>query len=358
MTDFTQTIKEIEEEIRKTPYHKGTEHHIGKLRARLARMKDSIFDEETRRRRGSGGSSGYALRKYGDATVVLVGPPSVGKSTLINKLTNAESKVAAYEFTTVSVIPGMLKYNDAYIQIFDLPGIIEGAGQGRGRGREVLSVTRNSDLILIMCDVKTVNRLPLIMNELESAGIRLNQKKPAVKIQKNPAGGIIIHSNIKRNLDTETVKNIACEMGIKNAEITLSQKVSVDDLIDVFSPNRAYIPAVFVVNKIDLDPQPLTINHLAISAVKETGLEELKEKIWEKLQLVKIFLIRPDEEPGQKNPMIMRMGDTLADLALKIGEEFAEDKIAAKIWGAGSIFPGQEVSLSTHVLEDMQVRFI
>src|SRR3989338_6403013 len=182
-------IKRIEKEIRDTPYHKGTERHIGILRARLAKLKDTL--EQTTLRQGSGGGQGYALKKQGDATVVLVGPPSAGKSTLLNALTNAESKVAPYAFTTVSVVPGMMKYNDAYIQILDIPGLIEGAREGKGRGREVLSVARGADLLLIMTDVDRVDRIASMVSEIEGNGIRINKTPPAVLVDKKPGGGLI-----------------------------------------------------------------------------------------------------------------------------------------------------------------------
>jgi len=69
---------------------------------------------------------------------------------LINQLTNTESKVAPYEFTTVTVVPGCSNIMRAYIQILDIPGLIEGAKMGKGRGREVLSVAKGADLLVIM----------------------------------------------------------------------------------------------------------------------------------------------------------------------------------------------------------------
>ncbi len=59
---------------------------------------------------------------------------------------------AAYEFTTLTCIPGVINYNDAKIQLLDLPGIIEGAAEGKGRGRQVIAVAKNSDLVLMVLD--------------------------------------------------------------------------------------------------------------------------------------------------------------------------------------------------------------
>lgn len=365
MADLTQTIEEIEEEIRKTPYHKGTEHHVGKLRARLARLKDRQL-EGVSKSKGSG-AVGYAVKKQGDATVVLIGAPSVGKSTLINRLTNAESKVAPYAFTTVSVIPGMLKYNDAYIQILDVPGLIEGARLGKGRGKEVLSVARGADLLLIMTDVERVNSLDNLTHELEDAGIRLDKVPPEVRIDKKAGGGLNIQSNIKQVINKDTIKEVAGEFGLRNADITIKEKLTLERLIDAFSSSRVYIPSIFVINKSDLTQSngsttkavthPST-NYLSISAQNGSGLDKLREAIWKSLRLVRIYLVRPDDEPGMNNPIVMKEETTLADVAEKLGSDFSENKSLAKIWGPGAHFPGQEVSLTTKVREGLQVRFL
>ncbi len=360
MSDIPSQIESIEKEIRETPYHKGTEHHIGKLRARLSRLKDKLQESSTRK--GGGGGGGYAVKKQGDATVILIGPPSSGKSTLINKLTNTKSRVAPYAFTTVSVIPGMMEYRNARIQILDVPGLIEGAEEGKGRGREVLSVARGADLIVLMTDIERPEALDRIKAALERNGIRLNIVRPNVICDKKLGGGIVLHTNIKQDLSKETIKAVIQELGIKNAEVAINEKLTIARLIDAFSPNRVYLPVFFIINKVDMPETKKKSNDLnhwnKISAEKGIGLEQLKEKIWETLYFVRIYLVRPDEEPGFGNPIIMKNEQTLSDVTQKIGSEFAEGKTRARIWGTGAKFAGQEVSLSTKVLEGMQVRFI
>lgn len=361
MTDVNQQIEEIQEILRKTPHHKATNGFIGQMRAKIARLKDKEIESTPLRSGSSAGRTSFTVRKQGDATVVLVGPPSAGKSTLINLLTNAESKVAPYAFTTVSVVPGMFKYNQAYIQILDVPGLISGAKIGKGRGREVLSVARGADLLIIMTDLERMDFIDKIIDELEGSGIRINQNHPDVIVEKKSEGGLEIQSNIKQDLDKETIKEIAREYGIKNGIVKLKEKVTESRLFDAFSASRVYIPAIFVMNKIDtiknLDVTKYQ-NCIGISADKRIGINELISEIWKALKFVTVYLVRPEQEPNLDNPIVMKQGDTLKDVAQKIGSEFAQSKKLVKIWGSKAKFPGQEVSFETKVVEGMQIRFI
>lgn len=100
-------------------------------------------------------------------------------------MTGTDSEAAAYEFTTLTCIPGVIHYNDAKIQLLDLPGIIEGASQGKGRGRQVIAVCKRADLLLMVLDsTKPQGHKEILTKELEAVGIRLNRNPPDVKITK------------------------------------------------------------------------------------------------------------------------------------------------------------------------------
>jgi uncharacterized protein len=372
MATVEEQLLAIEKEIRETPYNKSTERHHGILRAKISRLKDRLIESQTK---GGGGGGGYAVKKQGHATVVLVGPPSVGKSTLINQLTNAQSKVAPYAFTTLTVIPGMMRYKEAYIQILDVPGIIQGAEEGKGRGREVLSVVRGCDLIIIITDPKHIDAFESIEKALERNGIRINQTPPDISIEKRMQGGMSIQSNIRQDIPENEIEAIAHEFGIRSADITLREKVTLDRLIDAFSSNRVYVKGMRVLNKIDemegwsmenevrskekwRTAYPMLHTTIPISAEKGIGIEELKKAIWDQLGFVTLYLVEPYQDPSFDSPTIIPSDATLLDVAKEIGSEFAEDKKSAKIWNKGAKFPGQEVSLSTRVEDGMQVRFL
>jgi len=142
-----EKIKEIEAEIARTQKNKATEGHLGLLKARLAKLRTQQQEGQAS---GGGGGEGFSVARHGDGRVALIGFPSVGKSSLLSTLTGTKSEAAAYEFTTLTCIPGNILYRDCRIQMLDLPGIIEGAAQGKGRGREVIAVARSADMVKIM----------------------------------------------------------------------------------------------------------------------------------------------------------------------------------------------------------------
>lgn len=158
----------------------------------------------------------------------------------------------SYEFTTLTTVPGVIQYKGAKIQMLDLPGIIEGAKDGKGRGRQVIAVARTCSLIFIVLDVlKPLTDKKVIERELEGFGIRLNRQPPDITIRKKERGGISMNSTLSSltYLDTELVKTILAEYKIHNADVTIRCDATVDDLIDVIEGNRKYIPGKLVVNR-------------------------------------------------------------------------------------------------------------
>src|SRR5919197_3343180 len=189
-----EKIKEIQDQIHKTQINKATEFHVGLLKAKIAKLKREQEENLHGRTVHTGGENiGFDVKKAGDATIVLIGLPSVGKSTLLNKLTNAKSKIASYHFNTLTAVPGMMDYRGARIQVLDLPGIIEGASGGKGFGKRVLSVARGADLVLIVLDVFQPQHLGVLKKELAEAGIKLDEQPPNIVVEKTSMGGISIN---------------------------------------------------------------------------------------------------------------------------------------------------------------------
>lgn len=126
------------------------------------------------------------------------------------------------------------------VQLLDLPGIIEGAKDGKGRGRQVISTARTCNCILIVLDaIKPISHKRLIEKELEGFGIRLNKQPPNITFRRKDKGGINFTSTVQNTLlDAETVKAILGEYKIHNADVTLRYDASPDDLIDVIEGNR------------------------------------------------------------------------------------------------------------------------
>ncbi len=355
-----QKIRDLEEQISNTKYNKKTQHAIGLMKAQLASLKEKLASGGSKK---GGVDEGYAVKKSGDATVVLLGFPSTGKSTLLNNMTNANSRIGGYAFTTLTVIPGVLEYKQAKIQILDVPGIVEGAARGTGRGKEVLQVIRTADLIVMLVDAFKPLQKKLLEKEVYETNIRLNRKKPDVKITKTSKDGVRVGRTVKTpELDDETIKGILNQFRIINANVLVRDVVNADEFIDVVEGNKVYIPALTIVNKIDLlnDEQRKKLKDylkpdLCISADKEEGIDKLKELIFKKLSFIRLYLKEIDKKADMEEPLIMKEGNTLKDLCLKLHKDFVEKFKFARIWGKSVKFDGQKVLKLDHELKDRDV---
>lgn len=231
------------------------------------------------------------VEKQGVKQFVLVGIPSSGKSSLIKELTGLQTKVAAYEFTTLKPIPGVIDINGAQFQIVDLPGLIEGATEDVGGGKRLLGIVKGADGIILLHDLsKPFEKTYKIIKELEKSNI----KKP-----------MIIIGN-KKDLD---VTGQGFEVLKRN-----------------FPKERV----------------------IAVSTITQEGFKQLKEELWKVSGLIRTF---PE---AKEQPLILKKGSTVKDFIEKIHRNLLEKFEYAHVNGKSVKFPNQEVGLS-HILEDGDV---
>ena len=358
MTEL-ERIQELEQELVSTKYNKRTQHHIGLLKAKLAHIKDEYGKKSSSKAR----QQGFSVKRSGDATAIIVGFPSVGKSTLLNALTNAKSQVAPYAFTTLTCIPGLMEYKHAKIQILDVPGIVEGAATGRGRGKEVLACAQSADLVIMLLDVFSPNQLEVIKKEVYDAGLRINQKPADVKITKDARGGIKIGTTVRlTNIDKQTIEGILKEFRLNNCAVIIRESIDADRLIDAIEGNKKYVPAIVVLNKIDMVDEE-QLNELkqrlkpdvCVSAEKQINIQELKNLIFKKLEFIRVFCKEVGKKADIDVPLIIKEGSTLKDVCLKLHREFANKFRFARIWGKSVKYGGMAVRNLSHKLKDEDI---
>jgi uncharacterized protein len=346
-------LNELQGEYSKTKYNKATNKHLGILRKKISEIKKDIVAAG----KGQKGA-GFFVKKTGDATVALMGFPSTGKSSLINALTNTHSKTARYEFTTTTIVPGVMFYKDAHIQVFDMPGIIENAHLGAGGGRSIISAMRVADLILFIIDIEKPEHLGILLDELRALNILINKPRPKIQIKESSNNiGLIIEMNKSGLADVE-INTVVSAAGITNARIKIEEQLSIDDFIGVVLGKNHYMRAIAVLNKIDTKSDYIKkakelsdkykIQVIPISATEKTNIDSLKDAIYQNLNIITVYL-RPKEEVVGK-PLILKSPSTVGDAAAKVHTEILDNLKCAYITGPSAKFNRQRVGVE-HILK-------
>jgi len=250
--------------------------------------------EGTRRRSRVVHRDSLAVRREGAAQVALVGPPNAGKSSLLQALSNIQIKTGDYAFTTTRPVPALTRIRGVLVQLVEIPGLLEGAAEGRGGGRALLGVLRGADAVVFCQDVSAdVAELRAVRAELESAGIA----RPA-----------IVAATKSDEADADAVTRVAREL-----------------------PGLRVLP---------------------VSILDEASLDALRHEIWRLTGLIRIFLRRPGD--GDAEPVALRPPATAADVARTVHHELAREARGARVWGPSARFDGQRVGMA-HLLDDGDV---
>lgn len=354
-----EKISEIEREISRTQKNKATEYHLGLLKAKLAKYRTQLLEPQGKSKEKG---EGFDVMKSGDARVALIGFPSVGKSTLLNIMTDTHSESASYEFTTLTCIPGVIEYKGANIQLLDLPGIIEGASQGKGRGRQVIAVARTADLVVMMLDAgKSEVHRNLLEQELEAVGIRLNKLPPNIYFKEKKAGGLSFNATCNlTKCDEKLVQMVLHEYKIFNAEVLFREDCSPDELIDVILRNRVYLPCLYVYNKIDqvsieeVDRLARQPHSVVVSCNMKLNLDYFLERLWDYLALIQVYTKKRGCPPDFEDGLILRRNATVEHVCHAIHRSIVHVFKYALVWGTSTKYSPQRVGLQ-HVVHHEDV---
>ena len=305
-------IAALEEMLSIMPKHKGTDHLKAQLRSRISRLTEGLEQISSSHR--STRTEPFSIPKMGDGTATLIGLTNSGKSMLMNTLTGAQTKVAAYEYTTQEPVSGIWLEMGIHLQVIDTPSIASPAIQSRLYG-----LLRNSDLFLIVLDLAT-----------------------------DPLGQFEMISSHLSDWGFSTVNEIAtapqgAQSYLYKSTIVVGSRADMDGSLDSFEELQNHVSGQY----------PLVMT----SAEEQYGLDELGKEVFNVLGLIRVYSKSPRdilEEVDKGNPVVLKDGSTVEDAALKLHKELAGGFKYAVLWGRSGKFQGQRVG-KQHMLSDEDI---
>lgn len=301
-----ERIEALKHMLAVIPKHKGTDHLQGDLKRRLAKLRREGQEKQSRGKRGHG----VHIPKEGAGQVILLGPPNVGKSSLLAAVTSAHPEIADYPYTTQQPIPGMMAYEDVPIQLIDMPPITRDFMESW-----VPTLVRNADAALLVIDLSSdelLDQAEMLVEVMEASRVRFVPNAP---------GG-------DHNAPI-----------VQRTGFLLCNKCDVDGATDRLEILK------------DLYGGGLPV--LPVSAMAGHGLESMRLTVYQALRVLRVYTKKPGTPPDMAKPFTLRLGSTVEDLARTIHKDFAEHLKSARVWGS-SKFDGQTVRRD-HVLADKDV---
>lgn len=322
-----EKLQALQEFLKEVPKHKGTENLVYWAKRRMAELREEI---EIRKTKKPGGFSLF-VEKEGAGQAILIGDILI-RSQIMRKLTNVKQ-----EFSDLPV-PGMVRYEDVQIQLVNPPRTLPLS--------KTIGLIRNADEVIITVNNK--EELISIRNILEENNILLKKPKGKVIIERTRYGmaGIRI-VNLGKLIDTDekTVRDYIESFGIKSAIVKIIGEVSIDDIEKSIFETVSYKPTI-VVSQENIHVEDLPTINL-------NEIEKLPKIMFDMLEVIRIYTKEPGEEPT-KDPLILKKGSTVLDVARKLHSSLAENFKYARVWGKSVRYQGQKVGPS-HVLEDKDI---
>ena len=330
-----EKICALEEMIRACPKHKGTEKLLAQLKRKLAKLRKESTATKAKVK------PKFTLKKEGAARISIMGVANSGKSSLLRVLTNAKPEVADYPYTTKEPVAGMFHYKEVPIQVLEIPSNFE-----------YVNFARESELICFLLDLTLdiKEQKSQLVKVCEDFGIKINKERPKIEIKRVPSGGIEVQGRKHLKFDESLFKEILIEHGIHNAVVTLYEDVDPERLYEALNESLVYVKAVWVGNKSDI--AKVGYEGIKISTTSLEGIEELKELLYQNLDIIRVFTRSKGEI--MHPPIALKRGSTVRDVAERVHKDFLKNFKYARIWGPSAKFDGATVGLE-HVLQDGDV---
>jgi ribosome-interacting GTPase 1 len=368
-----EKIKKLEEFLSLVPKHKATEKIVALNRSRLAKMKRELEERRQKQKSTQKIVSPFSIKKEG-LQIILISvfyTPGVGKTTLLNYLTGAANEKIG-RFTPIPEI-GIFNYQNIRFQIVDMPSIMEGASNGVGNGKEILSQLRAADLLCFCIDLSRniKEQMDLLLNELTRADIRINLSPPPLTIEKTGANKIQVLYMTKEAKEieeleklTEQIKEIVNENGIRNGIVKIYGKITIDNIIDVLTPSVVYKKVIIIGTKGDLPYTQETFEILereyserfpiifGVSMHKENFPKDFGETIIKFLNKIRIYTMNNGIVANE--PLLMKEGVSVKEVAEKIHRSFYENFDHAVIIREGARQKRKKVG-SDYILKDYDI---
>lgn len=362
-----EKLQLLQEFLSLVPKHKGTAKLCVQVKKQIATLRREI-EEKKRKKAGKGGPK-FFIEKEGAAQVALIGLTNVGKSSLLEAITNVKVKVSPSPYTTKEPVPGILAYEDIQFQIVEAPSLMEGSADGRAWGRQTLALARNADGLILMVDLTLdpVGQLSLVLDEMEKTRIFVSKPKARVGIERKFMGAGLRIILIGRLVDCtfRDVEELLKSYRIVDAVVKIYGEATLDEVEEAIFESTVYKPAVIVANKTDLEGSEANLKLLetyvgnklpivAASCEKGYGLEKLGEALFKTLNIIRVYTKEPKEKEFSKRPFILKKGATVYDLAKNIHSDFSEKFSFAKVWSKRLVFSPQKVG-ANFALEDKDI---
>ena len=295
----------MEEMLRITPKHKGSEKVISDLRRRIAKLRNAPD------KKGGTKRHTHHIPKQGAGQIILLGAPNVGKSQILASFTNAKPEVSRTPFTTREPAIGMLNYENIQFQLIDTPPMTADFVQP-----EILDLARNADMLLIVVNLAgddVLDEVDIVASKLQGAKIEIGGEIDDAEVDESGS-----HT---KNGSNKPVLIAANQMDDSNA------------------PDRLEILKEFYSETLEICP---------LSAATGEGREHLEKIIYDKLEILRVYTKTPGKRVDGDDPLVLPIGSTVIDAAMELHRDFAANLKFARVWGV-NWHDGQSVSRDDHV---------